>query len=148
MPYFDGDKFNPTEYKNLVEGQFCQFSADHNNHALCDCSGCSVIKFASERIHTLILQENGLRHNRITWFANIEGFLWLSYAAVISQDQDQDNGWEDEFWLLIVIPIIGIFVCLSAISQFHQYGMRMLPSNYSSRSGELYKIARVKALML
>ncbi len=53
-----------------------------------------------------------MRHNRITWFANIEGFLWLSFAAVISQEV----GWQDGFWLLIVIPIIGVFLCLSAIS--------------------------------
>ena len=53
-----------------------------------------------------------MRHNRITWFANIEGFLWLSFAAVISEKV----GWDNGFWLLIVIPIIGILICLSAIS--------------------------------
>ena len=79
---------------------------------LCSCHGCCVVKFASERIQTLISDENGLRHNRITWFANIEGFLWLSFAAVISEQV----GWDNGFWLLIIIPIIGILVCLTAIS--------------------------------
>ncbi len=100
MPYFDGDRFNPYEYTSLV-GHLSRGELDDDQ-----------IKFASDRIQTLIADENGLRHNRMTWFANIEGFLWLSFAAVISQDV----GWQDGFWLLIAIPTIGILVCLSAIS--------------------------------
>ena len=99
------------------------------------------IEFASGRIYDLIEQENGLRNNRMMWFANIEGFLWLSFAAVISKEV----GWENGFWLLIAILTIGILVCLSAISAI---STRILLSSYSSRSGELYnKTVRI-ALML
>jgi hypothetical protein len=95
----------------------------------CD-RGCeAVVKLASERIHDLIAEENGLQHNRMTWFANIEGFLWLSFAAAISNQV----GWENGFWLMVVIPIIGILVCLSAISaiQDADHAIEMLLKNWS-----------------
>ena len=46
------------------------------------------------------------------WFANIEGFLWLSFAAATREQVV----WEKGFWLMILIPCVGILVCLSAIS--------------------------------
>lgn len=106
--FFDGDKFYPDKYSVLVGSHFPK----GQYHEPSNCYDCCVVKFASERIQTLISQENGLRHNRITWFANIKGFLWLSFAAVISEKV----GWDNGFWLMVLIPIIGICVCLTAIS--------------------------------
>lgn len=102
-PYFDGDKFDPKEYTDDIP-----YFHDHGS----SCYNCEVVRFASEQIRILISHENDLRHNRITWFSNIEGFLWLSFAAVISEEV----GWQNGFWLLIVIPLIGILICFSAIS--------------------------------
>ncbi len=107
-PYHDGYEFKKQDYEKRIEELLPTRKLTVNDR----CYNCDAIKFASERIHTLIVDENGLRHNRMTWFANIEGFLWLSFAAVISEKV----GWENGFWLMILIPIVGILVCLSAIS--------------------------------
>lgn len=113
MTYFDGDEFDPKKYTTLIQCQPKHHDVNVPNHQVSNCDGCTVTKYASERIHALISHENGLRHNRITWFANIEGFLWISFATVISEVVGSDD---DKFWLLVIIPIIGILVCLSAIS--------------------------------
>lgn len=99
--YQDGDPFDKSKYENLVDMLLPQ---NHWNHESDSCHDCCLVKFASERIHDLISEENSLVHNRITWFANIEGFLRLSFAAVISEKV----GWDKGFALLICIPVIGI----------------------------------------
>lgn len=85
------------------------------------CGSCEAVKFASERIHTLIAEENGLRNNRMTWFANIEGFLWVSFAALLATVGGREEKEEGSFpkpvwfWLMFILPIIGVLICVFTI---------------------------------
>ena len=40
----------------------------------------------SQRIQILISHENELRNNRMSWFGTLEGFLWLSFAYLLTTD--------------------------------------------------------------
>ena len=103
--YFDGDEFDLVAYKKLIENEKTKAQWSKNNY--------DMVKFASERIHSIISEENALRNNRMTWFASIEGFLWLSFAAATRETKNCEPGL---WWLFILIPIIGILICISAIS--------------------------------
>lgn len=70
----------------------------------------NVERFA-QCIQSLLCHENELRNNRMTWFGTLQGFLWLSFAAL--HDETRCKQAHYLFWLL---PALGIAICLGALS--------------------------------
>ena len=63
-------------------------------------------------IQSLICHENMLRNNRMTWFCTLQGFLWLSFAAL----HDNSASCKQGAYLLRMLPIIGFAICFFAVS--------------------------------
>ena len=59
----------------------------------------------------LLTKESELRGRRIAWFGTLQGFLWLSLAAILDNEWSATHG----FWLIMIVAALGLAVSLAIL---------------------------------